>query len=141
MLETIDDVNELVHRRAFSVDYIKKRWGVDVQRENIAESRLPVYPRFSNLGYTNAGDIDYAYVYEYYKAPMQYTLKEDMLLCVTNRLYGIVFSHMLTQKITRELFRLIFLICNRYLIIYRGNCILSTDSYTRDLQCNQEQIP
>ena len=68
-VETIDDVNELVHRRAFSVDYIKKRWGVEVQRENIAESRLPVYPRFSNLGYTNAGDIDYAYVYEYYKAP------------------------------------------------------------------------
>ena len=68
-VESIEDVNELVHRRVFSIDYIKKRWGVDVPAESIAESRLATYPRYSNFGGNNAGDIEYAYLYEYYKKP------------------------------------------------------------------------
>lgn len=68
-VESMDDVNELVHRRAFSLDYIQKRWGVEVTKEDVTDAKLPVYPRYSNLGFTNAGEIEYAYVYEYYKKP------------------------------------------------------------------------
>lgn len=68
-VESMDDVNELVHRRAFSLDYIQRRWGVEVTREDVSDTKLPVYPRYSNLGFTNAGEIEYAYVYEYYKKP------------------------------------------------------------------------
>ena len=68
-VESMDDINELVHRRAFSLEYIFKRWGIKAEKQNVTEARLPVYPRYSSLGFTNAGEIEYAYVYEYYKKP------------------------------------------------------------------------
>ena len=68
-IETMDDVNELVHRRVFPVDYIQKRWGFKAEKESINDNRLSTYPRYTNFGLTNGGDIDYAYVYEYYKKP------------------------------------------------------------------------
>ncbi len=68
-IEDMDDVNELVHRRVFSLDYIKKRWGFEAQKESINDAKLSTYPRYSNFGMTNGGAIDYAYVYEYYKKP------------------------------------------------------------------------
>ena len=68
-VETMDDVNELVHRRIFSIDYIRKRWGFEAEKESINTAHLATYPRYSNMGMATAGDIEYAYVYEYYKKP------------------------------------------------------------------------
>lgn len=68
-VESMDEVNELVHRRVFPIDYIKKRWGFEAQRESLNVSTVTSYPRYSNLGQAVAGDIEYAYVYEYYKKP------------------------------------------------------------------------
>lgn len=68
-IETMNDVNELVHRRVFSTDYIRKRWGFEAQKESINETKLQTYPRYSNFGISNVGDMEYAYLYEYYKKP------------------------------------------------------------------------
>lgn len=68
-IEDMEDVNELVHRRVFPVEYIKKRWGFEAKRDAINDAKLSTYPRYSNFGMTNGGSIDYAYVYEYYKKP------------------------------------------------------------------------
>ena len=68
-IETMDDVNELVHRRVFPCEYIKSRWGFDAQKESINDAKLSTYPRYSNFGMTNGGAIEYAYIYEYYKKP------------------------------------------------------------------------
>ena len=67
--ESMDEINELVHRRVFPVDYIRKRWGFEAEKESINETKLASYPRYSNFGIANAGSIEYAYVYEYYKKP------------------------------------------------------------------------
>ena len=68
-IESMEDVNELVHRRVFPVDYIRKRWGIEAEKESINETKLQTYPRYSNFGISNVGDMEYAYVYEYYKKP------------------------------------------------------------------------
>lgn len=68
-IETMDDVNELVHRRVFPCEYIKARWGFEAQKESIEDAKLSTYPRYSNFGMANGGSIEYAYVYEYYKKP------------------------------------------------------------------------
>jgi len=68
-IESMDEVNELVHRRPFPLEYIKKRWGFDAQKEDITEFNLPTYPKYSDIGYLAATDIEYAYIYEYYKKP------------------------------------------------------------------------
>ena len=47
-VESMDEVNELVHRRPFPLDYIKKRWGFDAQKEDITEFNLPTYPKYSD---------------------------------------------------------------------------------------------
>lgn len=68
-IESMDDVNELVHRRVFPIEYIKKRWGFEAEKESINDAKLSTYPRYSNFGLAQAGTIEYAYVYEYYKKP------------------------------------------------------------------------
>lgn len=68
-IESMEDVNELVHRRVFPIEFIKKRWGFEAEKESIDDSKLSTYPRYSNFGLTNGGAIEYAYVYEYYKKP------------------------------------------------------------------------
>jgi hypothetical protein len=68
-VETMDEVNELVHRRPFTLEYIKRRWNFDAQKEDITESNLPTYPKYSDNGYLASSGIDYAYIYEYYKKP------------------------------------------------------------------------
>ena len=37
-VETMDDVNELVHRRVFPIEYIRKRWGFEAQKESINDN-------------------------------------------------------------------------------------------------------
>ena len=68
-VESIDDVNELVHRRVFPCEYIKARWGFPAEKESVDDSKLSTYPRYTNFGMTNGGSIEYAYIYEYYKKP------------------------------------------------------------------------
>jgi hypothetical protein len=68
-IEHIDEVNELVHRKPFPLEYIKKRWGFEATKEEVTETKLPTYPKYDNLGYLTGSDIEYAYVYEYYKKP------------------------------------------------------------------------
>lgn len=68
-VESMDEVNELVHRRPFPLEYIKKRWGFEAQKEDITEFNLPTYPKYSDIGYLATTDIEYAYIYEYYKKP------------------------------------------------------------------------
>ena len=68
-IESMEDVNELVHRRVFPCEYIKRRWGFEAKRESVDDSKLSTYPRYSNFGMANGANIDYAYVYEYYKKP------------------------------------------------------------------------
>lgn len=67
--ESMDDINELVHRRVFPVEYIQKRWGFDAKKEDVVETKLQTYPKYSAFGFAEAGRIEYAYVYEYYKKP------------------------------------------------------------------------
>lgn len=68
-IESMEDVNELVHRRVFPTEYIRKRWGFPAEKESINDAKLSTYPRYSNFGLAQAGTIEYAYVYEYYKKP------------------------------------------------------------------------
>lgn len=68
-IESMEDVNELVHRRVFPCEYIKARWGFAAEKESISDAKLSTYPRYTNFGMTNGGAIEYAYVYEYYKKP------------------------------------------------------------------------
>lgn len=68
-IETMEDVNELVHRRVFPIEYIRARWGFPAEKESIEDAKLSTYARYSNFGLTNGGAIEYAYVYEYYKKP------------------------------------------------------------------------
>jgi hypothetical protein len=66
-IEGIKDVQELVHRRPFTLQYIMSRWGIEARVEEI-QDLLDEYPRYSNRLDTGS-DIKYAYVYEYYKKP------------------------------------------------------------------------
>ena len=68
-IETMEDINELVHRRVFPIEYIRKRWGFEAEKESINDAKLSTYPRYSNFGLAQAGTIEYAYVYEYYRKP------------------------------------------------------------------------
>lgn len=57
------DLQEFVHRRMFSLDYIQKRWGIEAKADDID----PRYFRDKEVG---LGDLrKYAYVHEYYSAP------------------------------------------------------------------------
>jgi len=68
-IETMEEVDELVHRRAFTTEYIKKRWGFEAKKEDIKETGLPTYPKYSDIGYLTGQEIEHAYIYEYYKKP------------------------------------------------------------------------
>lgn len=68
-IESMEDVNELVHRRIFPVEYIRKRWGFEAESEDIKISGNYQYPKYSDVGIANVGDIEYAFLYEYYKKP------------------------------------------------------------------------
>lgn len=67
--ESMDEINELVHRRVFSTTYIRARYGFDAKEEGVTEARLSSYPQYTNLGLAAVGDAGYANVYEYYKKP------------------------------------------------------------------------
>lgn len=68
-IDSMDDVNELIHRRAFHIDYIKARYGFDAKAESIVETKLPRAPKVATAGFKMTHTTEYAYVYEYYKKP------------------------------------------------------------------------
>lgn len=87
-IESMEEVNELVHRRPFPLEYIKKRWGFDAKKEDITEFNLPTYPKYSDIGYLSTTDIEYAYIYEYYKKPdALYPNGRYIIMCNESILY------------------------------------------------------
>lgn len=59
------ELSEFVHRRPFHLDYIKKKYGLDVKPESINANYIPK----GTLGIMNSlEDDNHAYVYEYYRA-------------------------------------------------------------------------
>ena len=67
--ESMNDIHELVHRRPFPVEYIRKRWGYKAEKESIIDCKLAAYPQYNDLSQSLNGEIEYAYIYEYYKKP------------------------------------------------------------------------
>ena len=66
-VEEMSDINELVHRRMFSLEYIRKRWGFEARPEEIDPRYFLADSRYSdNNRFTRD---HYAYVYEYYRKP------------------------------------------------------------------------
>jgi hypothetical protein len=87
-IESMEEVNELVHRRPFTLEYIKKRWGFEAKKEDITEFNLPTYPKYSDIGYLSTTDIEYAYIYEYYKKPdAVYPNGRYIIMCNETMLY------------------------------------------------------
>jgi len=66
-IESMEDVNELVHRRMFSLEYIRKRWGFEARPEQIDQRYFLADVRYSDSNRFEQNK--YAYVYEYYRKP------------------------------------------------------------------------
>ena len=66
-VESMDDINELVHRRMFSLEYIRKRWGYEARPEHIDPRYFLADVRYSDNNRFEQNK--YAYVYEYYRKP------------------------------------------------------------------------
>ena len=68
--ESIEEINELVHRRSFSLDAIKSRWGIDAEPDSNIDGRgFARSPKYNWLAQKMEGAQAYAYVDEYYKRP------------------------------------------------------------------------
>ena len=65
-----DKINELVHRRPFTCDFIEKRFGYRPPAEDIS-GELSTHPYYMDLGFNllREKSSEYAYVKEYYKTP------------------------------------------------------------------------
>lgn len=66
---SMSDINELVHRRAFTCTYIQRKWGVKVKPEKMDTVSLAHSPKYTDMAFGVSESDDYAYVYEYYKRP------------------------------------------------------------------------
>lgn len=66
-VESMEDINELVHRRMFSLEYIRKRWGFEAVPEQIDPRYFLADVRYSDNNRFEQSK--YAYVYEYYRKP------------------------------------------------------------------------
>ena len=66
-VDTMDQVNELVHRRPFSLAYIRKRFGIEAKAEDVSDRMLVSSPQYSSNAISSTEMLEYAYVYEYYK--------------------------------------------------------------------------
>jgi hypothetical protein len=66
-VESMEDINELVHRRMFSLEYIRKRWGFEARPEQIDPRYFLADVRYSDNNRFEQSK--YAYVYEYYRKP------------------------------------------------------------------------
>lgn len=66
-IESMEDIHELVHRRMFSLEYIRKRWGFEAVPEQIDPRYFLADVRYSDNNRFEQSK--YAYVYEYYRKP------------------------------------------------------------------------
>lgn len=66
-VESMEDISELVHRRMFSLEYIRKRWGFEANPEQIDPRYFLADVRYSDNNRIESNK--YAYVYEYYRKP------------------------------------------------------------------------
>ena len=92
----MEKVTELVHRRLFTLDYIKARWNIDAQEDSVTSKNIAVDYSLSRQlkkqSYSLSHDKDdrFAYVYEYYhKADAEYP----------NGIYCVVINDKLVTKI------------------------------------------
>lgn len=67
--ESMDDINELVHRRVFSVSYIERKWGIKVSPEKMDSMSIAGTNAQREFGFYKNDRSNYAYVYEYYQKP------------------------------------------------------------------------
>lgn len=65
-VDSIDQIKELVYRTPMQLDYIEAKFGYEARAEAI--DAVYTMNRYDLNIYSN-DDLDYAYVYEYYKAP------------------------------------------------------------------------
>jgi len=85
-VDDIDEINELVHTRVFSLDYIKARWGINAKKESVISPALSTHPKYSDLGFGTGSDLEYAYVYEYYKRPDAIYPKGRYTICCNDKI-------------------------------------------------------
>lgn len=92
----MEKVTELVHRRLFTLDYIKARWGIDAKEDSVTElssqQNLKIASRKNLSSYSLRKDTDnkFAYVYEYYhRADAQYP----------NGVYCVIINDKLVTKV------------------------------------------
>jgi hypothetical protein len=85
-VDSIDEVQELAHRKPYSLDYIKKRWGYDAKSEEITDVMGTELP--GQRGVNNPSDMKYAFVYEYYKrADIEYPEGRHIIMVNDKILY------------------------------------------------------
>ena len=66
--ENIDEVQELVQRRPFDLDYVKRKWNIDAKPDN--STKQVSHPSVDSGGkFSNNSDTAFVYVYEYYRVP------------------------------------------------------------------------
>lgn len=92
----MEKVTELVHRRLFTLDYIKARWGIDAKEDstnglnNSISLRTNLKNNNASISLRKESDNQFAYVYEYYhKADAEYP----------NGLYCVIINDKLVTKV------------------------------------------
>ncbi len=80
-IDDVTKIQELVHRRVFTLEYIKAKWNIDAKREDVNDL---LDGRSFSLSTINSGsNLEYAYVYEYYKKP-DYNFKDGRHVITIN---------------------------------------------------------
>lgn len=82
-VESMEDINELVHRRMFSLEYIRKRWGFEATAEDIDPRYFLDTSRYSDSDRYEQNK--YAYVYEYYRKPDALYPKGQFVIIINNQ--------------------------------------------------------
>jgi hypothetical protein len=83
-VENMDDINELCHRRMFSLEYIRKRWGFEAVAEDIDPRYFLDTSRYSDNN--RYEENKYAYVYEYYRKPDALYPKGQYCILINNKI-------------------------------------------------------
>ena len=84
-VESMDDINELVHRRMFSLEYIRKRWGFEAKAEDIDPRYFIDTSRYSDNDRRYEQN-KYAYVYEYYRKPDALYPEGQFIVIINDRI-------------------------------------------------------
>lgn len=97
--ESDEEINELVHRRAFACSYIKRKWGFSAKPEKMDTVSLSSSPKYSDNSFAMSDASDYAYVYEYYKrADAEYPNGRYTLMINDNIIYDGILPYQNSNK-------------------------------------------